>query len=255
MSLVATASKEVRNKNLILIALCAVFTAWFGWDGFYGWPKVNDETAKAVLEQPAHRAKLEEYATANPLENARELYEKWPGWKNMSTEQQESAARFISAKSIPLSMHSHLDILAQQLITGGLLLATGAAVWWYFRCQKRRVEADDNGISPYPGEVIAWDAIRKVDNTRWKKSGKVFLTYVDASGTEQEALLDDYHLDKLRPILQLLAEKAHHAEFIPPPGADDGPSDVAGTIKPAEQAPAAIAEAEKNDPEGKSPEA
>jgi hypothetical protein len=228
MSLVATASREVRNKNLILIALCGVFLGLFVWDGVYGWPKANDETIRAIWSDKTHQAKLLEYSAANPLENAQELFEHPQKWGDMTAEQQEAVARFIAAKSIPLPMHSRLDILAQQLIAGGLLLATGAAVWWFFRCQKRRGEADENGISPYPGEVIAWDAIRKVDNTKWKKSGKVFLIYVDSSGSEQEALLDEYHLDKLRPVLQMLEENARHAEFISPPGNDDDAKKNAG---------------------------
>jgi hypothetical protein len=216
MQLVATASKEVRNKNIILVALCAVFTVLFVYDGWIGWPEANNAFVKEVKEKYA--PKIDEYSRTQAGGGAKEVFDNWKGWNHATDAEQDLVSGMKTATSVPPAVHTRLDILTQKLIAGGLILATSAAVWRLMRCQKRRVRADDDGIAPEPGQWVRWDAIKKVDNTAWKKSGKVYITYIDSTGAERVSLLDDYHLDGLRPILQLVADKATQAEFIAPPG-------------------------------------
>lgn len=209
MALVATASTTVRNKNILMVVLCAVFAAWFGYDGLIGWPAVNDDTVQKTKIQ--YRDKVRE--------DLRAKVDAWPGWNQATAAERDAMNRIILDSNINAESkwHSPLDILFQRVLTVGLIVVTGAAVWWVIRCQKRRATADENSLSPAPGVSIPWEAIKTVDNTRWQKSGIVKLTYTDSAGVERPAVLDEYHLDNLRPILQELATRANNAQFIPPP--------------------------------------
>lgn len=215
MQLVAPASKTVRNKNLLIVVLCAVFAGWFGYDGWIGWPASNDKTVDAARNK---------YMGTIP-EQLKKHVQNWAGWNESNYDEQKIVSEIITGANIntEVKWHSPLDIIVQKVITVSLFVLTGVALWWVLHCQKRCAAADDNALSPAPGLSIPWEAITKVDNTRWKKSGIVYVTYTDPAGPEKRAVLDDYLLDDLRPILQELASRAHSAEFIPRP---DAPSDA-----------------------------
>ena len=49
MAFVARASTTVRNKNLLIILMCAVFFVWFTYDGFVGYPRNNDRLVNRLV--------------------------------------------------------------------------------------------------------------------------------------------------------------------------------------------------------------
>lgn len=213
MALVARASTTVRNKNIILILLCAIFTAWFAYDGFHAWPTKNDALVKQQIAaigtkvDPSHGPALRE----------------WKSWQESTSAQRAEMTRRMENLHVE-GWHSEFDINVQRYIVIGLAVATLAAIWWFFHCQRRRAIADDQGLSPAPGLFIPWNNITVIDNTRWKSTGIVDVTYVDANNTEQKTVLDDYQLDNLPPVLNEVAERATQAKLIPPPGEPAPPS-------------------------------
>jgi hypothetical protein len=220
MPLVAKASKTVRNKNLIIVAMCAVFFVWFTYDGYVTYPAANDAAM-------AHWGKMFEENTLNPsraedVDPWRDLFKNWPGWKNASSEQRQRAQSIDDdvirqqIRSANDKWYSPLTASLQIWLAWGLAGAVIASIWWLIHCQKRRATADDATVSPAKNVTIPWENITTVDNTRWKH-GIVTITYRDASGAAQKAEFDDYKLDRepLLAILDLLADKATKAEFIP----------------------------------------
>jgi hypothetical protein len=212
MPLIAKASKTVRNKNLIMALACLAFSIWFAYDGWVGYAAKDDALVARMKQQAAKGDGL----GAEDLP----LLEQWkPGDLNQATAaiSDQIYDKIVTAKHVGEGeWKSSHDIWVQRSLVGGLLLATLGALAWTLACQRRRVTADDTGLSPAPGMMIPWANITKVDNLLWKKKGYVHLEYRDAAGATQKAVLDDYIVDDLVPILELLGEKADKAQFIDP---------------------------------------
>jgi len=206
MPIIAQASTTVRFKNFLIILLCAATLCWFTYDGMMGYPKKNDRVVEAMKNSPKvsadDKVMLEEWITRG-------------GWNAASNDQRDAMYQLAKTNNWE-GFHARLDIQVQMYIVIGLAVVTGVAVWWFVRCQKRRVRGDETGLSPAAGVLIPWEKIKQVDNTRWK-SGYVMITYENASGVEEKALLDDYVVDRkaLIEILQMLEKRAVNAEYLP----------------------------------------
>ena len=221
MPLVARASKTVRNKNLLIVLMCVVALSWFAYDGFVGWPAANDLVVKYMKNVMMPKGDLDREVQPD--------LDQWKGWnhEDAATRQKMSVIVKTAAKVGNVEGWKYpFDIQLQQWIVLGLAVTTAASIWWFLHCQKRRAIAEEASVSPSQGVIIPWDKITRVDNTRWKKMGIVEITYSDAQGQPRKAAFDDYDLERepLLAILDQLAEKAVHAEFIPkgdisvPPG-------------------------------------
>jgi hypothetical protein len=198
----------VRNKNLMIVAMCVVFAVWFAYDGWIGWPQRNDRLVVGMIDEsktPTSRIRVEDV----PLMTA------WPQWQNASTPQRQEMAD-IAKLNGRAEFKTETDILVQKMIVLGLALASAGSLGWFIHCQKRRAIAEADTVSPSPGVIIPWGDITVVDNSRWKKSGIVDITYRHADG-EGKAKFDDYELDRdpLLLILDQLADRAVNAEFLP----------------------------------------
>jgi len=211
--IMARATNTVRNKNIAMLVLCVVFLGWFAYDGFSHWPARNDGVVtymKGMTEDdpprldPKYRTELEA----------------WKGWNHETTEtrgRMHAIATEAARTGRVDTWKGPLDMAVQRWIVLGLIGAVAAATWWLLRCQKRRAIANESGVSPARGVEIPWDKIELVDNTRWKSAGIVEITYTDAQGNKKKAKFDDYETERepLIQILDLIAEKAVKAEFIP----------------------------------------
>jgi len=209
MAFVARASTTVRNKNLLIILMCAVFFVWFAYDGFVGYPRNNDRLVNRLVGL----AKDGKIATEHLS-----LLETWQGWSNETPENRAKLDAIVAgSKNQVEGWKATLDISVQRWIVQELGVATAAAAWWFIHCQRRRAIAEETTVSPMPGVVIPWEKITRVDNTRWKSTGIVEITFPGPDGTPQKAKFDDYELERkpLLDILDLLLEKAVNAEFIP----------------------------------------
>jgi len=236
MAIVATASKDLRNRYLIIIVACFVFAAWFAYDGFKGWPEKNDAAVKQLVQM----AKGGQGLGPDQLS----VLLNWPGWSAATADQKAQISSIPVSKNV--GWHSAFEIQFQQGSVFALLLATAALIAWFMKVQRRRAIADESSLSPEPGLTIPWDAITKIDNTRWKKKGIVDLEYRDAAGQICKTKLDDFLLDGLRPLLNEVQEHAKNAEFISPEGAQPGDKDDAGGGDPKEDTGEQPAEAKKD---------
>jgi hypothetical protein len=197
------------TKNFLIMAMCVVFTVLFFYDGFYGYPTRNDRIIQYLLHN-----------NPNLSEETRTLAQDWKGWASESAERHEKMDTVLKADARVANLEgwkSPFDVRLQRLLAAGLILATVWALWRLIKFLRLRVQADDLTLSPHAGLTIPWDKITQVDNTRWHTDGIVHLTYSDAHGNPQQAEIDEYKLDPkpLLPILELLAEKAVNAEFLP----------------------------------------
>ena len=211
MTLVARASKTVRLKNLIIVAMCLVFFGLFFWDGYYTYPDNNDRIVRQLAG-----AKDVSKAT---LDRA----EKWTRWDKETPESRAGMNADLKretgseAGKAAQGWKSPFDVSLQRLLAWCLLGCVGASMWWLVHCQRRRAIAEEGTVSPAAGVVVPWGKITRVDNTRWKTVGIVEITYTDEAGAPRKAEFDDYKLERepLLGILDELGTKAVNAEFIP----------------------------------------
>jgi hypothetical protein len=214
--LIARASNTVRNKNLLIVAMCVLFAVWFAYDGWIGWPQRNDRLVTGMIDES-------KTSSSKITPDTLPILEAWPTWAQANTSQRQQMADVAKLNGRD-EFKSETDILVQKLIVLGLSLASIGSIGWFLHCQKRRAIAEADTVSPSPGVIIPWTDITTVDNTRWKKSGIVDITYQQPNGGSAKAKFDDYELDRepLLLILDQLSERATRAEFLPkeePPAA------------------------------------
>ncbi len=225
MPLIARASTTVRNKNILILLMCAGFLSWFAYDAWVRYPRDNDRLVTV----------MKSYVEGNRLSatNLPQL-EAWTGWAHEDSQSRANMTTLAQNEAKIENWRSETDINTQKYIVIALALAVIAAIWWFFHCQARRAIADELSISPAKGVVIPWDKIIRINNTRWKSTGIVEITYLDAAGKEQSAKFDDYEIERepLLEILDQMADKATRAEIIP----KDDPADPTASIEDANEA-------------------
>ena len=192
--------------------MCLGMACWFAYDGFIGWPTRNNQLVEGPITTRVHDDAL--YTQYQPNIDA---WHAGGGWDNADSDARLTMSNIAHALNTE-GWKTEPDIKNQKYIVIALALATLGAFGWFIKCQKRRAIAQGDTVSPSPGITIPWDKITVVDNTRWKSTGIVTITYDLADGNgPQKAKFDDYETDR-EPLLQILdqlAEKATHAEFIP----------------------------------------
>ena len=216
MKLVASAPRiginfNLSTRNLILALMCAAFCALFIRDGFYGYPANNDRVVREIRRV--------EDVTAATAERA----EQWKGWNNESVQNREAMTESLKSETgaaagrIAQAWKKPFDVTLQRWLAVALVAVNVWSLSRLVRFLRKRTQCDDATLSPRRGLVIPWEKISQVDNSDWRTADIVEITYTDAAGTAQKALLDGYEVDKgkLVPILEQLAEKAVNAEFLP----------------------------------------
>ena len=206
------------TKNLLIAILCLVFTALFHYDGFYAYPARNDRVIAYLHNN-----------NPNLSDETQFLMRQWKGWANETAARHQQMDTTLKADARVANLEgwkSPFDVTLQRILALALLAATAWAFWRLFKHLRLRVIADESTLSPQAGLAIPWEKITKVDNTQWHTDGIVYLTYTDPHDNPQQAVIDEYKLDPkpLLPILELLADKAVHAEFLPQPTTSPPPS-------------------------------
>ena len=87
-------------------------------------------------------------------------------------------------------------------------LLAGAAFFggWFYAAAKRRIVADDTGLTVPGRGAIPYDAIEKIDKTHFEKKGHFTLFY-RLNGSEAQLKLSDLQYDKLPEVLDLIVAK------------------------------------------------
>jgi hypothetical protein len=206
MPIVARASRGYAVRILIMAGLCAVFAFWFAYDGVIGWPKRDDTLVQYMVDHPNPHIDSPQAVT---------ILHEWPGFKKATSDQIKEMGDLAKSSGID-EWKTELDLFWQRAIVVGLVLGTAGTLYFYRRYTRKRAVADDAGLSPAHGIMIPWANITKIDNTQWDKRGIVTISYTDAAGQGQSAILDDYDLDNLPVLLEEVAERAINATFDPP---------------------------------------
>ncbi len=153
MALIARASKTVRNKNLIIVFMCALCAAWFAYDGFHTYPANHDRIVRFLQDKDTNPEDLE-------------LLHHWKDWNNESQENRLRMDQIIKSDKTTVHVEGWkevADISVQRWIVAVLGASVIGSLAWFIACQRRRAIADEKTVSPAPGVAIPWENITVVD--------------------------------------------------------------------------------------------
>ncbi len=88
------------------------------------------------------------------------------------------------------------DVFTQLLMA---LITVPLGLFFLFKLVKentRWVAMDEQGITASGGHTVPWDAIKSLDEAKWKTKGIALLHYTDANSRERQILLDDFKQDR-----------------------------------------------------------
>ncbi|HCD32537.1 MAG TPA: hypothetical protein DER01_09010 [Phycisphaerales bacterium] len=166
--------------RLVVVSIITLIGGfWFCYDGFIGYPH-QQKVAQAYIQfQDEGRV------------------DQWPAY---------AQERGWTAQ--PESPKSDSDIWLQRILGLAAMpvgLIFGIAT---LRSLGRCVTCDDDGISANKGKTIPFDAITKLDKSRWQKKGIVIVQY-EHDGKKGHILLDDWkmHTENTEQILRMIEEK------------------------------------------------
>ena len=197
-------SEWERRRPLVLMLLCVLFGAWFAWDGWQGWPKADDAVVKKML-------------TSRHVTSAEKaILKTWKGWQNETKSQRKSFDHLVHDAQFS-GWHSVTDISNQRRIVIILVVLTCVGGLWFYRINRLKLKADDNGLTLANGRFIAWDRITEIDNRQWSTRGTVTITFNNADGILEKVNFDGWMWQDLPRILEQIDLHATNAKAITPP--------------------------------------
>ncbi len=217
MTIESGTTADRRNRILIFTALLALFTGWFGYDGFVGYPAKNMKWAHQNLAtgpdfpQPEQlkgnpQATLENLKTirpGTPITEVRALLGEPTHQKDKDCYYIGRASfgwfivegdRIAAVKNVQMNPEpSEKDIANQKRfasVTGaGALLA----LIFLVRVLRSRTVLDEQGLR-IGGKLIGWDDMRSLDASQYARKGWLNLEYAVGGGTGV-VRLDSFHID------------------------------------------------------------
>ena len=235
MTIVAPISSWERRRPLVLAVICVLVAAWFGYDGWYGWPAADNAVYK----------KMQQPGLLGVGEQVRKIALTWPGWHQATTRQLMGSKDLIppgkpispADKAIVRALdgrhdfigfdklayenhfpeyHSITDIYNQRWIVLGVGIVALLGLFWYWRVRNLKIQADETGLILANGQAISWPQVKVIDNVRWHSKGFVRITYTGPENQEKNAILDGTLYENLSAVLELMAERAVQAQMISP---------------------------------------
>ncbi len=204
MQMIAQPALWERRRPLVLAFLCFVFAAWFAWDGWYGWPNHDDKAVKQMLL--SHRVTGKDKAIARS----------WPGWRHATEAQRLRFDHLVHINNIT-GWHTVTDIHNQRWIVLAIGLVAVGGLVWFVRVKSKRIVADDQGLHLPNGSLVAYSAMKVIDNRRWPGAGLVTVEYADAGGHSHHAVLDAVIYENLPALLNEVIARATSAQVVNPP--------------------------------------
>lgn len=216
-----TGERKVRTSLLFLMV--AIFSAWFAYDGWIGYPKSNykehigqlsREEREAVGDLPVYptvtqarwesghkaikekspserRAALEQLFEAPPsYENAEALYYFGPAYRVKATLRDGQPVEPLVGSA---ATKSETSIQWQLYLAAALAMLSVYLLWFVIGVVRTHAVLDDSGLTFNGRGPIAWDQMKRLDISRFNEKGWVDL-YYDVNGTEERLRLDEYHL-------------------------------------------------------------
>ena len=162
--IVATPDVGYRWKHLVMSVLMIAGGAWFAYDGWINWPRMNQQAARVERElEAAQRAGNE--PKKNELAVELRKYEK----------------------------HNDASILIQKILA--ITLPSFGLVWgvWTLRATRGsyRLAGDTLHVPGHP--PVTFNNIRRIDKRRWDRKGIAYLHYEHGKPPSRGALkIDDF---------------------------------------------------------------
>lgn len=100
----------------------------------------------------------------------------------------------------------------------GCLLTAGYLGYMVFALSKKKVTVDENGITLADGKNIPLDSMTKIDKSKFRKKGKVFIEYEDGEKVAVLELKDTVYdgiKEVINEILRLTGQEPEKAEEDP----------------------------------------
>ncbi|MCC6424238.1 MAG: hypothetical protein IT447_12235 [Phycisphaerales bacterium] len=167
--LIARAGSYYRRTRYIMAILLIAGGAWFGYDGFVGYPRENQQLREI-------NAQLAEAQKNQDSQRIRELSDQQKNFKRHSGE----------------LAHSEMDILIQKVLCFvlppiGLLL-----LFWTFFNSRGAYRLTDQTLTVPGHPPVPIDSIRKIDKRKWDRKGIAYLSYELPDGKSGTIKLDDF---------------------------------------------------------------
>ena len=233
-------TRETLVRLTIVTLACAVFCGMFLRDGFVKYPRENAEFAREDFPEPTNETPL-----INPLVTEEALDKVH---KNMSLEELEeflgepaynngvevfwvgkvgyirvklSRAGLVEQSVWKQGKRTATDLHWQ--VVGAVLtgLLTVVFVVLLIRAAGTKVVLDEKGLTCNRGETIAWDQMRSLDTSLYKRKGWVMLHF-ERGGTTGQQKLHSFHIAKFKEIVgEICARKSFESPFAEPPAGQD----------------------------------
>lgn len=234
---------ERKIRNTLLTIMLAVFSAWFAYDGWAGYPAKNHEEflnqlPKAEREKaksgPVYPRLIHKEVNGKDhwLEATREAIAKGgasSGRKEIeslfggppSYEAADAWYYYGHAVQIKIavthgepgsvqaqrSQKKDSDIFTQKLLAGSLGALLLYSIWFVVNVSRTHLVLDEAGLAYRSVGPIRWEDMQALDISRFARKGWAELVYND-QGTQRRLRLDEYHLAKFDDVIdQICARK------------------------------------------------
>ncbi len=246
--IVTPTTSERILRTLGLTALCCVFSGWFLYDGYVGYPAQNLEKAVEALDPVPEQLPTIDPAITNAgvepwlTDFRQERITRADILEHFGPPEWESPARdeiryFGPGGVLRFSLSGDLlrdaayvagekddTELAWQRILGYLLVPVALAmILQLLRVLTTRVVLDDDGLKVRARALIPFDAMTGLDAARYRKKGYMDLSYT-VDGKPRKVRLDDYIIRDFRPIVTEICERCGLENPLPPPQSEPGPA-------------------------------
>ncbi len=163
----ATISPGYRWRLGLIALMCLVFAAWFYYDGFVKYPRINDKVR--LFQRLSQENRLHEW----------DRIAEQNGWP----------------KENPGTEKSRLSLNTQKFL-GSLCTVIGLVfgVTW-LRAGGRWIACDEQSLTTNRGQAVPFDAIRSIDGGRWKTKG-IAVVHYDGEGGSGRIVLDDWKYNR-----------------------------------------------------------
>ena len=167
--IVARAGSYYRRTRYIMAILLIAGGGWFGYDGFVGYPRDNQQLHEINVQ-------LTEAQKNQDSGRIRELSEQQKKYKRSSGE----------------LAHSAMDILIQKVLCFTLPPIGLLMLFWTFFNSRGEYRLVEQTLHTPGHPPVPVDSIRKIDKRKWDRKGIAYLDYELPDGKTGTIKLDDF---------------------------------------------------------------